>query len=117
MLYVFPSSRPSSPPLHNVPPAGMKQPHLEIPSLLKSGSAGQRAPSGKPRCYSASGQPGETPDRGRVWGAQPRCGTLTIYLPSLHPAPHCPHAVALSPGTAWCVRGAGRCRAECCSCC
>lgn len=49
MLSVFPSSLSLPSPLsfHPPPCAGMKHPHLEIPSLLKAGSTRQRASSGK----------------------------------------------------------------------
>lgn len=82
MLYVFPSS--PTPP--HSPRAGMKQPHLEIPSLLKAGSARQRAPSGKPRHYAVSKQPGGAPELGRAWrgGAQPRFGASSFCPPYSH---------------------------------
>lgn len=55
------------------PNAGMKQPHLEIPSLLKAGSSRQLVLSGKTLHHSATGWLGEAPGMG-AWSSRRDAG-------------------------------------------
>lgn len=62
MLSDFPSTLPHKAPfLPFCLCAGMKQPHLEIPSLLKAGSSRQLILSGKTLHHSATGWLGKAP--------------------------------------------------------
>lgn len=69
--------KPSLPSIHPPPCAGMKQPHLKIPSLLKAGSARQCAPSGKLLNYAVTRWPGGLQGWG-AWGGQPGCVTSSL---------------------------------------
>lgn len=90
-----PSTHPTSPPSFHPPPcAGMKQPHLEIPSLLKAGSARQRAPSGKPPHYAVPRQPGGAPGMGGLGGA--------AWMHGIEPT-----CVAMGPDLCWPPRWQG----------
>lgn len=79
-FHLLPPQLTSPPSFHPPPCAGMKQPHLEIPSLLKARSTRQRTPFGKPLHYMATRRPGGTLGMGGLGGGRRDVG----HQPSAH---------------------------------